>query len=155
MKSERPKHSIYPHKLDYCDYCAKTKEELHRNQTTLNRIRQTGSADEKEQKKVEATIARLTSDSVMHHDNARKSHDYYTATKKRCKEEWTEIESLEAKHVRTEQEEHTLQRLKHNFTAVLSADYQMQKLVPYWGRSPQPGATYYLQKLCHMMFLEW
>lgn len=25
----------------------------------------------------------------------------------------------------------------------------MQKLVPYWGQSPQPGSTYYLQKLNH------
>ena len=28
----------------------------------------------------------------------------------------------------------------------------MQKLVPYWGHSPQPGATYYLQKLSHDIF---
>ena len=33
LKSERPKHSIYPHKLDFC---AKKKEELRHNQTTLN-----------------------------------------------------------------------------------------------------------------------
>ena len=28
----------------------------------------------------------------------------------------------------------------------------MQKLVPYWGLSPQPGSTYYLQKLSHDIF---
>ena len=97
LKSERPKHSIYPHKLDYC---AKTKEELHCNPTTLNK---------EEQKEVEATIAKLTSELEMHHENAKKSHDYYTATKKRCKEEWTEIKSTEAKDMRTEQEEHVLE----------------------------------------------
>ena len=62
-----------------------------------------------------------------------------------------EIESLQSKPVRTEQEEDTLQRLKHNFTAILSVDYQMQKLVPHWGHSPQPGATY-LQKMSHNIF---
>jgi len=36
--------------------------------------------------------------------------------------------------------------MKHKFNLVLSADYQMGKLVPYWGQSPQPGSTYYLQK---------
>ena len=35
---------------------------------------------------------------------------------------------------------------------VLSADYQMCKLVPYWGMSAQPGSTYYLQKLNHDIF---
>ena len=54
--------------------------------------------------------------------------------------------------MRTEEEEDTLTRLKHNFTAVLSVDYQMQKLVPHWGLSPQPGATYYLQKMSHDIF---
>lgn len=39
--------------------------------------------------------------------------------------------------------------LKCNFVPVVSADYQMAKLVPYWGLSPQPGSTYYLQKLSH------
>lgn len=28
----------------------------------------------------------------------------------------------------------------------------MQKLVPYWGSSPQPGSTYYLQKLSYDLF---
>ena len=35
---------------------------------------------------------------------------------------------------------------------MVSADYQMGKLVPYWGYSPQPGCTYYLQKLHHDVF---
>lgn len=28
----------------------------------------------------------------------------------------------------------------------------MSKLVPYWGQSPQPASTYYLQKLSHDIF---
>ena len=35
---------------------------------------------------------------------------------------------------------------------VLSADYQMSKLVPFWGFSPQPGSTSYLQKLTHDVY---
>ena len=77
---------------------------------------------------------------------------YYIEIKNRCENQWKEIESLQSKPVRTEQEEDTLQRLKPNFTAVLSVDYQMQKLVPHWGHSPQPGATYYLQKMSHNIF---
>ena len=50
-------------------------------------------------------------------------------------------------NARTDEEEERLRQLKHLFTAVLSVDYQMSKLVPSWGLSPQPGSTYYLQKL--------
>lgn len=45
-----------------------------------------------------------------------------------------------------------LEQLKHCFTLTISADYQMQKLVPYWGSSPQPGSTYYFQKLSYDLF---
>lgn len=62
------------------------------------------------------------------------------------------MERIESLQIRTEQEKDTLQMLKHNFTAVLNVDYQMQKLVPHWGCSPQPGATYHLQKMSHDVF---
>ena len=45
------------------------------------------------------------------------------------------------------------QQLKTIFTLVLSADYQMSKLLPYWGRSPQPSSTYYLQKVSYDIFV--
>ena len=45
-----------------------------------------------------------------------------------------------------------LEVLKRSFSLVLAVDYQMSKLVPYWGQSPQPGSTYYLQKLSHDIF---
>ncbi|KAL0477275.1 hypothetical protein AKO1_005472 [Acrasis kona] len=37
--------------------------------------------------------------------------------------------------------------LKSKLIAVLAADYQQGKLLPFWGRSPQPGETYYFRKL--------
>jgi len=42
--------------------------------------------------------------------------------------------------------------LKHKFNLMVSADYQMGKLVPYRGESPQPGSTYYYQKFNHDVF---
>ena len=41
---------------------------------------------------------------------------------------------------------------QHSFTLVLSADYQQSKLIPHWGRTEQPGSTYYLQKVSHDIF---
>ena len=78
LKSERPKHSIYPHELDYCYFCA--KEEL-RHETTLNCIHQTGSADGEEQKRIEAEITALTEELEKHHEEAKKSHEYYIQLK--------------------------------------------------------------------------
>ena len=49
----------------------------------------------------------------------------------------------------TDEEAEKLAVLKHKFNLVISADYKMSKLVPYWGLSPQTGSTYYLQKLSH------
>ena len=62
---------------------------------------------------------------------------------------WTLLESKENKTV---DEILKLETMKHKFTLALSADFQMQKLVPYWGQSPQPGSTYYFQKLSHDIF---
>lgn len=48
-------------------------------------------------------------------------------------------------------EDEKLQELQHCYTLLIS-DYQMQKLVPHRGRSPQPGSIYYLQKLSFDLF---
>ena len=35
---------------------------------------------------------------------------------------------------------------------VLSSDYQMTKLIPFWGETAQPAITYYLRKVSHNLF---
>ena len=80
-----------------------------------------------------------------------KSHKHYSELRQRCRKEWEEIKQLEGQN-RTDEEEQKLATLRHSFTLTMSADYQMSKLVPYWGLSPQPSSTYYLQKLSHDIF---
>ena len=63
-------------------------------------------------------------------------------------DQWAEITSLEQKQALTDEEEARLAQ----FIMVLCADFQMCKLVLYWGYSPQLGSTYYLQKLNHDVF---
>ena len=69
-----------------------------------------------------------------------------------CTTEWNETAALESKPGLTEEEAGKLHSLKNKFNLVVSADYQMGKLIPYWGYSPQPGSAYYLQKLNHDVF---
>ena len=67
LKQERLKCAIYPHKLDYYDFCIK-KNLIQAKQTTLNRIRQTGSANESQQ----TQIAALKDELKTHRKRAQK-----------------------------------------------------------------------------------
>ena len=57
---------------------------------------------------------------------------------------------LTKKHPLTAGEE--LESLKHWFALTISADYKQSKLIPSWGKTKQPGSTYYLQKVSHNIF---
>ena len=81
-----------------------------------------------------------------------KSHEYYNDSKLQCNAQWKDIQRLKEKE-RTEEEESELMKLHHLFTLVLSADYQMSKLVPYWGHSPQPEVPTTCKNF-HTTFLE-
>ena len=147
LKQDRPKHALYPHKSDYCDFCARKSEEINRQRTTLNRIRQSGSSSEEDQKAIEEEIKRLDDLHKKHEADATLSLEHYHEVTKRCQTQWRKILELEGKELRTECEEQELKALKDGFILALSADYQMGKLLPSWCKSPQPSSTYYFKKL--------
>ena len=115
-------------------------------------MRQSANASPEEIKRLEDKIKCLKQNNENHRDEAQKSRKYYTEATKCCTKEWLDITSLEQKEILTEEEKVKLDKLKTTFNVVLCADYQMCKLVPYWGCSAQPGSTYYLQKLNHDVF---
>ena len=139
LQKHRPKVAICPHKQDYCDTCAKHNTDIHTQQTTLNQIRQSGSASVKDQLSIEAEIKCLGDSLEEHHMRARLSHEHYIE-QSAVKSQWRRSEKWMMK-----------KGLPCNtwLTLTLSADYQMTKLVPHWGFSPQPGSTYYFHKLSH------
>lgn len=67
-------------------------------------------------------------------------------------QQWKEIVTITDKGPLSRVEKEKLASLKHCFTLTISADYQQSKLIPTWGRSEQPGVTYYLQKVSHDIF---
>lgn len=152
LKEFRPKVAICPHQEDYCDICSKFKNLIHSKQTTINRVQQSAQAESEDIEKLTDELKQLKADHEGHRLKAQQSHDYYTEVSGRCSEEWATIMSLEQKAELTDEEKATLLGLKNRFNLVLCADYQMAKLVPYWGMSAQPGSTYYLQKLNHDVF---
>ena len=104
------------------------------------------------QKQLEIDIGCTQEQLEKYKEQALKSHEYYTQVTTQGKQKWKEILDFEAKDERTDEEDEKLHQIKHSFTAVVSADYQMSKLVPFWGLSPQPGSTHHLQKLSNNIF---
>ena len=150
LKQFRPKVAICLHELDYCDTCAKLSEDLRSKQTTLNRLKQTGSVSEEEVHSLDTSIKELSLSLEEHKQTAQKSHKYHLEIVERFANQWKRIKELEGKSAPSEEEE--LTRLRNLFSLTISADYQMSKLIPFWGMSPQPGSTYYLQKLSNDIF---
>lgn len=106
--------------------------EIHGSQTTCNHLLQSCNADPEEVKKKDE-ISSLQQSLENPGQEAQKAHSYYVEVTKRCKTEWAELTELEAKSTLNDNEKEKLAVLKNGFNLVISADYQMAKLVPYWG----------------------
>ena len=152
LKAHRPKVGICPHQEDYCDTCSRKKAEIHAKQTTIYRLLQSSNADPGEVKKLEDEMKAIKETLETHRHDAQQSHKYYTEVIKRSTSEWEGITNLMKKSSLSEEEKVRLGFIRNSFNLVLAVDYQMCKLVPYWCLSPQPGSTYYLQKLNHDIF---
>ena len=152
LKKFRPKVAICPHQEDYCDTCSKFIADVNAKQTVINRLQHASQSSPEEVQKEQSDLEELNQQHENHKQAAQASHTYYTTLIKRCSEQWSEIATLEEKQALSEEEKEHLISLKSQFTLVICADYQMAKLVPYWGQAAQPGSTYYLQKLSHDIF---
>ena len=152
LKADRPKVGICPHQDNYCDTCSHRKAEIHAKQTTINRLLQSSNADPDEVKRLEDEVVAVKQTLENHRQEAQVSHKYYTEVISSCNSQWKEMEELKEKSTLSVEEKVRLGTLKNSFNLVLAADYQMCKLVPYWGLSSQPGSTYYQQKLNHDIF---
>ena len=149
LKKHRPKVALHPSMTDYCDTCKNLKEELSRVQAVTNRLQQSGNASERELRAQEERHHQLEEELKKHKEDATKAREYYKDTVDKCKSNWSKIMQLTQKEQLTAGEKESL---KHCFTLTISADYQQSKLIPTWGRTEQPGSTYYLQKVSHDIF---
>ena len=107
---------------------------------------------ETEVKTIETTKANLEEELRQHKTTATIAREYYKSTIDRCRQQWNTISQLTTIRSPTRTERDELQTARHCFTLVISADYQQSKLIPSWGRTEQPGSTYYLQKVSHDIF---
>ena len=152
LQRHRNKVALHPSMTDYCATCKYLKEQLSRNQAITNRAQQSGSTPEGEMRALETSKEDLEEELRQHKDVATKSREYYKASTDKCRLQWSDITQLTSKSVLSRNEREELERKKHSFTLTISADYQQSKLVPSWGKTEQPGSTYYLQKVSHDIF---
>ena len=87
----------------------------------------------------------------MNRKVARDSLQYYRDMKLKCENQWKDMAELESAASSPERDER-LKVLQSTFTLLVSVDYQMSKLLPYWGYTAQPSSTYYLQKLSYDIY---
>ena len=90
LNSERPKHAIYPHKVDYCDKCASFKVQIQTKQQIINRLMQTGEGSE-EITQAKSEKAEIESSLQQHKESARKSLEMYRSVTDKCKNDWEKI----------------------------------------------------------------
>lgn len=139
-------------KSDYCDTCEELYREIRRQQQVANRLRESGNA-EPTQVAAHDTLAQsyrlLLTD---HKENAQKSIEECKQVRDKSTQDWKRISEPQSKGCANEPEEDELLNLKANFNVLVDADYQQAKLIPHWGYSPQPGTTYYKQKLSNDIF---
>ena len=100
---------------------------------------------------IETNIKRLKQKKV-HKEDAFKTHEFHHTMIERFRSVWKKIAGFEQKSTLSEADTDQLEGLKHQFALVLSADHQQAKL-PHWGRTAQPGQTYYFQKISQDIFI--
>jgi hypothetical protein len=152
LKQHRPKHAICPHVTDYCDTCKELVEEMNRQRTILQRLRHSGDSSNETLREHEELQKTAESELKEHKKLAQEALEHYKFTTGKCKRDWQAIVSLASRENLDELGQRQLQTLKESFVLVLSADYQMSKLIPFWGSSAQPGMTYYQRKVSHDLF---
>ena len=155
LQKYRPKVALHPSMTDYCDTCKHVKQQLSQNQAVLNRLQQSSRVAP-----LKVSLGPMSPPNGSCKRNwqitRQLQHDLestiYKATIDKCREQWAKIEQLTKMQVLTRREREDVEGAKYGFTATISADYQQSKLIPSWGKTEQPGSTYYLQKVSHDVF---
>ena len=141
LKEDRPKHAVCPHQTDYCDRCKELQEEINRQKTILQRLRHDGDCSDERLLEHESLMEQATTEKMDHRRVANEALEHYKFITQKCKADWKAITDLASRDSLSAISQARLQALQESFTLVLSSDYQMTKLIPFWGDTAQPAIT--------------
>ncbi|XP_070541662.1 uncharacterized protein [Ptychodera flava] len=147
LHDERPRHSIHPHKSDYCNTCKELSQQISAQKTALQRMMESGNITSDERQHSQQVIDSLKCLLKEHKGKASAAQQFYKTTCNTAFEVQDRISQLELEVSLSYEEEIELLELKSNYIAIFSYDYMMLRTLPHWGQSPQPAAAYYKMKL--------
>ena len=142
LEEHFPRVSICPHKEDYCDKCKALGIDISRCRFVIREITESGNSSSQKMEPHEKELAALTKEQREHLQDAKLARNFYNEMVKQCKEQWSRLSTPEV----------GTSANRHSFMLVVSADYHQAKLIPYWGRSPQPASTYYMSRESYDVF---
>ena len=134
------RYSIQPHQSDYCDTCARFRVELEQMQgVRWAHSKVSGNVTEHEHQLLDARRREVQRRWNDHRAQGRAEHDAYIASIQEAAVQWTALQA----HPEEE---------RRDGHAVICVDYMQERTLPFFGDSPQPGETYYKQKLTVHLF---
>ncbi|XP_070578689.1 uncharacterized protein [Ptychodera flava] len=147
LSQHRPRHSIQPHKSDYCNTCKEVSKEILTKSTTVQRMRESGDAEDSELERVKLVVESLKKHLAEHKKEASAAQHFY---KKSCQHAFDHQKKIEEREetMGTHEEEIQLLEMKTDYIACYSFDYKMVITLPQWHLTPQPAMSYYKMKLC-------
>ena len=152
LAKERPDTTISPLKSDYCNTCKELYTEIKRQQQIANRLRESGNAQQEDVAAHDTLAKSYRLLLAEHKEIAQASIDEYKEAREKSTQDYQRIAELQKNGCANEEEEEELMQKKANLNVCVDADYQQAKLIPHWGYTPQPGTTYYKQKLSNDIF---
>ena len=85
----------FPHKLDYCDTCARLTNDINAKNATKNRLLQNSQSTPEDIQNIEEDIHLLEKSLQDHKTDAHKAYEYYKECIKRCQDQWENLVLLE------------------------------------------------------------
>ena len=123
LKKHKPKHALCPHMTDYCDTC----KELNVNEKASSWVRKCSIKWYTPNR----NIAKTETQKQVHKEDAFKAREFIIQWLRGVKVCGKRLLSLSRKVSLSEADTDQLEALKHQFTLVISADYQQAKLLPH------------------------
>ena len=153
--------TICPKQTDKCNYCCQLRHDMASIRESIKRHRQQGDQgsierqtqllavmnDLKATEEEEKLHIKLCGEAeACYKESITGAHDAY---RKACAVWQLLMQACSLPSTCTQEEE--IRRLTDQLQEVglifrLASDYQEEKLLPHWGKSPQPGATFFMSK---------
>ena len=152
--------TICPMETDKCAYCCQLKLDENSLRKSIERHKQQGDLGNIERQTglvaAEKELTSITQEQSNHRKQCNDAEEDYKAACKdahdRHKEICVQWELLLQSWCNNNLDqvaaalESTVIDMARKFTLVIASDYQEEKLIPSWKKSPQPGPTFFLSK---------